>query len=164
MIAMVCLGNICRSPMAQVVLSDKVDAGSLAGRVLVTSAGTGDWHVGNEMDRRAAVTLSAHGYDPSAHRAEQFTVSWFDDHDLIMAMDRSNHRNIGALAVGGDTADRIRLFRSFDPLAGDDLEVPDPWYGGQGGFDDVFAMIERTTDEIARCLDALLSEFDSPST
>jgi protein-tyrosine phosphatase len=146
-IAVVCLGNICRSPMAAVVLEAKIAASSLSGRVEVRSSGTGDWHVGDRMDGRAAATLTDAGYDADRHRAQQFDHTWFGDHDLVLAMDRSNRRNVTALARGGN-GDRVRLFRQFDPEAGDDLEVPDPWYGGQDGFDEVLAIVERTSDEL----------------
>ena len=78
-IALVCLGNICRSPMADVVLSQRVDDAGLAGRVTVTSSGTGDWHVGQPMDERAAAILRANDFDPSTHRAQQFAPSWLAD-------------------------------------------------------------------------------------
>lgn len=147
-IAVVCLGNICRSPMAHVVLQTKADD---AGRKLVvTSSGTGSWHTGDPMDPRAADVLRAAGYDPSRHRARHFTRDWFADNDLILAMDDANLRDIHALAT--DDADRakVRMFRSFDPdsQGSHDLEVPDPWYGGPDGFQLVLSMIERTTNRI----------------
>ena len=82
-VALVCLGNICRSPMAEVVLSSMVEQSGLADRVEVVSSGTGDWHVGKPMDRRAAATLTAHGYDATRHRAQQFDPTWLDDHDRL---------------------------------------------------------------------------------
>ncbi len=145
-IAMVCLGNICRSPMAQVVLTEKLQRAGLGDDVEVRSCGTGDWHVGEQMDRRAAATLRAHGYDASLHRAAHFDASWLDASDAVLAMDRSNLRNIHAVAVNQHQLDRVRLFRTFDPEVDDDAEVPDPWYSGAEGFEDVLAMVERTTD------------------
>jgi protein-tyrosine phosphatase len=83
---MVCLGNICRSPMAQVVLTEKLSRRGLADRVVVRSCGTGTWHVGEEMDQRAAAALAASGYDPSLHRAAHFDATWFESSDAILAM------------------------------------------------------------------------------
>jgi protein-tyrosine phosphatase len=153
-IAVVCLGNICRSPMAAVVLEEKIASSPLAGRVEVRSSGTGDWHVGDPMDSRAAATLTAAGYDADRHRAQQFDRTWFGRHDLVLAMDRSNLRDVTAMAGGDD--ERVLLFRRFDPEAGNDLEVPDPWYGGQDGFDEVLAIVERTTDQLLAELSDLL--------
>lgn len=151
-IAMVCLGNICRSPMAQVVLSDKLLQAGMADRVQVRSCGTGDWHVGERMDRRAAATLTASGYDPSLHRAAHFERTWFDVSDAILAMDFANLRDIRRLAASDRQLDRVLMFRSFDPQAGDDVEVPDPWYGDRDGFAEVLAMVERTTDVLVQKL------------
>ena len=149
-IAIVCLGNICRSPMAAVVLEARLAAAGLAGRVTVESSGTGVWHLGEAMDRRAAAIMAAHGHDPSRHRARQFKADWFDRHDLLLAMDRSNLRDMRALAPDHATADRIHLFRAFDPVSDGGPDVPDPWYGEQDGFDVVMAIVTRTSDEIVR--------------
>jgi protein-tyrosine phosphatase len=143
-IALVCLGNICRSPMAHVVLESRLAAAGLGDRVVVHSSGTGDWHVGQPMDRRAAATLLRAGYDPSRHRARQYDDTWPDAHDLVLAMDRSNLDDLG-----GPT-DRVRLFRDLDPSGTG--EVPDPYYGGADGFEDVLEMIERTSDALVEAL------------
>ena len=140
-IALVCLGNICRSPMAHVVLERALDEAGLGETVVVSSSGTGGWHVGNPMDERAAATLTAAGLDPTRHRARTFDPGWHDDHDLVLAMDRANLRDVG----GRD--DRTLLFRDFDPVdPGDD--VPDPYYGGPAGFEEVLRMVERTSTSI----------------
>jgi protein-tyrosine phosphatase len=150
-IAVVCLGNICRSPMADVVLNRLVEEAGLAGAVEVVSAGTGDWHVGKPMDARAADTLTAHGYDASRHRAQQIEPSWLDENDLVLAMDEANLTSIGEL---GDRS-RVRMFRDFDPLArDDDHDVPDPYFGDDDGFEHVLAMVERTAGGL---VDALAS-------
>jgi protein-tyrosine phosphatase len=156
-VAFVCLGNICRSPMAHVVLAAKVADSPLAGRVEVDSSGTGDWHVGDGMDPRAARTLTSAGYDATRHRAQQFASTWFDRHDVIVALDSSNRRDVLAIARDDGARDRVRMLREFDPLADDDLDVPDPWYGGQRGFDDVLAMIDRSTDGLLGALEELLA-------
>ncbi|WP_182524974.1 low molecular weight protein-tyrosine-phosphatase [Nocardioides dongkuii] len=140
-VALVCLGNICRSPMADVVLSERVDEAGLSGRVTVASCGTGDWHVGHPMDERAAATLTAAGYDASRHRAQQWAQTWLEEHDLVLAMDESN------LADLGGRSERVRLFRDFDPV-GTGGEVPDPYYGGDDGFEEVLTMVERTSAAI----------------
>jgi len=140
-VALVCLGNICRSPMADVVLSARVEEAGLADRVSIASSGTGDWHVGQPMDRRAAATLTAAGYDASRHRAQQYAPTWRDEFDLVLAMDGQNLVDIG----GAD--DRVRLFRDFDPREPGG-EVPDPYYGGDAGFEEVLTMVERTAATI----------------
>jgi protein-tyrosine phosphatase len=150
-IAVVCLGNICRSPMADVVLNDRLERRGLADRVEVVSAGTGDWHVGGPMDRRAAALLSSHGYDATAHRAQQFGAHWFDEVDLVLAMDAQNFADVAALGP----AAKVRMFRDFDPLVGPgdhERDVPDPYYGGDDGFEQVLRMVERTADAIVDAL------------
>jgi protein-tyrosine phosphatase len=140
-IALVCLGNICRSPMADVVLGARVAEAGLADRVEVSSCGTGGWHVGNPMDRRAAATLTAQGYDASRHRARQVDPGRLEEADLVLAMDRQNLADLG----GG--SDRVRLFRDLDPVEPGG-EVPDPYYGGEAGFEEVLTMVERTAAAI----------------
>jgi len=155
-IAVVCLGNICRSPIAETVLAEKVARAGLDDRVEITSAGTGPWHVGEPMDRRAAAVLAEHGYDGSAHRAAQFEAHWHDDHDLVLAMDGSNHTDLSDLA---EDTDRLRMFRDFDPrAAGGDRDVPDPYFGGDDGFAHVLATVERTADAIVAVLQQELGD------
>lgn len=156
-IALVCLGNICRSPMAHVVLGDRLVRAGLDDRVEVASSGTGDWHVGQPMDERAAATLAGAGYDPSRHRARTFSVDWFAEHDLLLAMDRSNYADMVDRAPTVDQVGMVHLFREFDPEAqGGDDEVPDPYWSDGDGFQDVLAMVERTTDELVARLPDLL--------
>lgn len=145
-ICVVCLGNICRSPMAEVVLRAVLDKRGLADVVTVDSAGTAGWHEGRPMDERAAATLAAAGYDGSRHRARQFDERWFAERDLVLAMDRENLRALRRLAPEG--AD-VRLFRSFDPDAPEGAEVPDPYYGGPEGFVQVLEMVEAAAEGIA---------------
>lgn len=154
-VALVCLGNICRSPMAAIVLRHRLDKEGLGDRVRVGSPGTGDWHVGQGMDERAAGKLTEAGYDPSGHRAQTFDASWFARYDLILAMDGSNAEDVLALAPNEDARSRVRLFRAFDPDVGDAVEmpeVPDPWYGGTDGFEEVLTMIERTVGALVAVL------------
>ena len=146
-IAMVCLGNICRSPVAEVVLSAKLSAAGLSD-ISVDSAGTGGWHVGEPIDPRAAAMLDGHGYDPGQHRARQFSAAWFDTHDLVLAMDRSNLDELERISRSADDLGKISMFRSFDPDATGSLDVPDPWYGGRADFENVLEVVERTTDAL----------------
>jgi protein-tyrosine phosphatase len=152
-VALVCLGNICRSPMADVVLQQRLADAGLDDRVTVASSGTGDWHLGHPMDRRAAATLTTAGYDASRHRAQQFDRSWLDEHDLVLAMDAQNLSDV----LGDTDTDpgRVRLYRDFDPRepGGD---VPDPYYGGDSGFEEVLDMVERTSTALVAALEARL--------
>lgn len=148
LITTVCLGNICRSPMAEAVLRRRFDDEGLGGDVTVDSAGTGAWHVGDDADPRALRTLRAAGYDLS-HSARRFEPDWLERSHLILAMDRDNYEALLALAERHDVpAEHIRLMRSFDDTAGPDAEVPDPYYGGHDGFDDVLGMLERAADGV----------------
>jgi protein-tyrosine phosphatase len=151
-IAMVCLGNICRSPTAEVVLTQKLAAQGLAEQVVVNSFGTGDWHLGGPMDPRAATTLTAAGYDPSRHQARQFDHAWLDRVDLVLAMDAENLRDIVLLGGSHESRVRVRLFREFDPSADEDLTLADPWFGDLDGFTAMLEVVERTTDELVRQL------------
>lgn len=161
-VAVVCLGNICRSPMAQVVLEDRLVRAGLDDRVEVASSGTGGWHRGEPMDPRAAAVLTDAGYDPTRHRARTFSTDWFAEHDLLLAMDHSNRADMIDQAPTVAQQSQVRMFREFDPASaiGDD-EVPDPWYGGAEGFRDVLTMIERTTDELVARLPDLMEPSDS---
>lgn len=147
-IAVVCSGNICRSPVADVVLNSRIAEAGLADRVQVESFGLGDWHVGNPMDSRSAASLTASGYDGSRHRARQFARAHVAAYDLVLAMD---HGHLRDLRVAGVAPERLRLFRDFDPDPGDG-QVPDPYFGGPEGFREVLAIIERTADALVAAL------------
>lgn len=158
-VALVCLGNICRSPMAHVVLEATLAEAGLGDAVEVVSAGTADYHVGRPMDRRAAATLTTAGYDASRHRAQQLPAEWLDDCDLVLAMDHDNLVDIleGTAHPDGIPPGRVRMFRDFDPFANDrDRDVPDPYYGSDTGFERVLAMVTRTaralTEQLGRAL------------
>lgn len=138
--------------MAHVVLESKLERAGLASRVRVDSSGTGDWHIGEPMDRRAAATLATAGYDPSRHRARQVDEMLFADHDAVLVMDASNAHDVLALADGDGDRGRVLMFRSFDASAAGELDVPDPWYGGQRGFDEVLVIVERTSDALVDAL------------
>jgi protein-tyrosine phosphatase len=141
--------------MADVVLSQRVDDTGLAGRVSVASCGTGGWHVGGPMDERAAAVLRANDYDPSGHRAQQFSPTWLESHDLVLAMDSSNLADLRRVeAQQAIEPDRVRLFGDFDPVEPGG-EVPDPYYGGPQGFEEVLAMVERTCAVLVSALQQL---------
>lgn len=156
-VAFVCLGNICRSPMADVVMAAKVKDAGLDHQIAVISSGTADWHRGKSMDSRAAATLRDAGYDPSRHRAQHFTRDWYSEHSLLLPMDASNYADVLDLAPTVEQQAMVRMFRSFDPLASAaDIEVPDPYYGEHDGFLTVLDMIERTTDALLPHLESQL--------
>ncbi|MBV9207883.1 MAG: low molecular weight phosphotyrosine protein phosphatase [Actinobacteria bacterium] len=154
-VCLVCLGNICRSPMAESVLRAALNAVGLDGAVVVDSAGTGDWHVGDEMDAGARAALAGRGHDGSAHRARQFQASWLGRRDLILAMDRRNLADLRRLARGRD-ADRIRLFGEVGGLTEAEGDIPDPWGGNAEEFGHVFDLLAAAAPVIARRLARLL--------
>lgn len=137
-VTFVCTGNICRSPMAEKIFAHQIRQRGLADAVRVTSAGTGNWHVGNGADERATRVLHAHGY-PTEHCAAQLTADHLSA-DLLVALGRNHVRMLRQLGVEGD---RIRMLRSFDPRSGaHPLDVEDPYYGDHTDFDQAFAVIE----------------------
>jgi protein-tyrosine phosphatase len=135
-VVFVCTGNICRSPIAEKVFVRELEQAGLAEAVHVSSAGTGNWHVGSPADERAAAVLRAGGYDV-AHIARQVDAEQLGA-DLIVALDRSHQRALRSLVP---EPDRVRLLRSFDPDAPSGAEVPDPYYGDDDGFATVLEMI-----------------------
>lgn len=151
----VCLGNICRSPLAEGVFLHQATARGLLDRFDVDSCGVGHWHVGEPPDGRAVATAGRNGVHLPSIARQVDPATDFDRFDLLLAMDASNRH---ALVRLGAPEDRVRLMRSYDPtLAGaevHDLDVPDPYYGGPEGFDRVFAMLERACggllDELGR--------------
>jgi protein-tyrosine phosphatase len=148
-VAMVCLGNICRSPMAHVVLAKRLADADLDDRIKVVSSGTSGWHDGKPMDPRSAQALANAGYDPSRHSARSFTTDWYAQYDLLLAMDQQNRADMIDLAPTVAQQSQVRMFRDFDPEASEhDNEVPDPYYGGEEGFAHVLAMVERTVDQL----------------
>lgn len=159
-ICLVCLGNICRSPMAEVVLRHRLGKAGLKDRVQVESAGTGGWHVGEPADARALAALRERGYDGSGHRASRFDASMFERYDLVLVMDRDNlaelHRLAPTPAAGAD----VRMLRSYDPraAASGELDIPDPYYGGADGFSHVLTLVERAADGLVDQLAATLRD------
>jgi len=136
----VCLGNICRSPMAEGVFRALVQNENLQDMIATESSGTGSWHVGSAPDRRAMSEMASRGYDISDLRARQVTRADFDRFDLILAMDCDNLDDLRHMA-GSQYEDKVRLFLDFAGENSSD-EVPDPYYGGTGGFSHVLDLVE----------------------
>jgi len=145
-ILMVCLGNICRSPMADGLLRHKVQRDGIS--ATVDSAGTANYHVGGPPDERMTETAMNNGIDLSSLRARQFGVSDFDSFDLIYVMDQSNYSNVTRLARNEKDINKVKLILLELGESERISEVPDPYYGGQGGFDHVFDLLDRATDVI----------------
>jgi protein-tyrosine phosphatase len=159
----VCLGNICRSPLAEGVFLHLAESAGVADRFEVDSAGTGDWHVGERPDPRAEAVARKYGVElPSS--ARQVTAADFQRFDYIVAMDRENLWNLERMARetrAGPSRAKIHLLREDDPdrTAGDDRhDVPDPYYGGASGFDQVYRMVHRSAEALLR---RLLAESSS---
>ena len=153
-VCLVCLGNICRSPMAETVLRAALDGAGLAEAVTVDSAGTGDWHLGQPMYPQARTALARRDYDGSGHRARQFAASWLGDRDLVLAMDAGNLAALRRLASLADR-DRIRLFGEVGGL-GEHSEIPDPYGGQDADFGYVLDLLGAAAPVIATRLGQLL--------
>ena len=149
----VCLGNICRSPMAEGVLRARIHASSLAGRVVVDSVGTGAWHVGRPPDPRAIATAARHGVDISGLRGRQLSAADFARHDWLLCADRSNLRDV--LARGPVEAhSRCALLLEWAGMAAGETEVPDPYTGGTADFEHVWGLLERAAEGAVARLEA----------
>ncbi len=154
----VCLGNICRSPLAEAVVRDVSKKRNLHERYYFASAGTGNWHVGGPADPRSAATASQHGLDMSSHRAHQITAHGIEDWHWFVAMDHANRRDLLNM---GAPASRVLLMRQFE--ATDDkqtADVPDPYYGGPDGFEHAYAMLVDNAGLLLDFLEANTSEQD----
>lgn len=150
----VCTGNICRSPMAQVVLRDRLSRAGLDGTVVVDSTGISDEEHGHPIDRRASRVLTANGYEVPPHRARRITRADLAATDLVLAMTSVHARSLRALARDdASLAGRVRMYRSFDPDAPADgpehlLDVDDPWFGNESDFEVTLAEVEAAADGI----------------
>lgn len=141
-VCFVCLGNICRSPTAEAVFVKFVKDAAIEDAFIIDSAGTAGYHAGELADARSRATAKRHGY-VIQHRARQFLRSDFAAFDVICAMDSDNFENLIALAPNAEAKAKVRLLRSYDPSAPSGAEVPDPYYGGERGFDEVVEICER---------------------
>ncbi len=153
---MVCLGNICRSPLAEGLLKSKVDPES----VLVDSAGTGGYHIGSSPDPRSVAVAKKYNIDISEQRCRLFSKNDFIHFDLIYVMDQSNYSDIIALADDQQHIRKVRLLLEESDLG--TQEVPDPYYGGARGFEMVFDMIDKACDAVAQRILALQNGEDGP--
>ncbi|NJB83303.1 low molecular weight protein-tyrosine-phosphatase [Wenyingzhuangia aestuarii] len=144
-VLMVCLGNICRSPLAEGILKSKVDSNT----IIVDSAGTGAYHVGNLPDLRSIQVAEKHGLDITDQRARKIQTSDLDTFDYIYAMDASNYRNI--LSLAKIEAQKAKVFMIMNELQpGEDISVPDPYYGGGDGFENVYQMLDKACDVVVK--------------
>ena len=142
----VCLGNICRSPMAEALMRHRVDAAGLSDRIRVDSAGTGDWHIGKPPHAGTRDVLDRKGISHAGLRARQLHADDFHSFDWLVAMDQANVRDIQRVGTGPA---RIRTMLSFVPEWAD-REVPDPYFDGR--FDDVYALLDRSTDAMLEAI------------
>ncbi len=146
-IVMVCLGNICRSPLAEGLLASKLPKE----KFLVDSAGTGSWHIGKHPDERSIATAKKNGLDISKQKGQHFTSNFFEVFDYIYVMDSSNYDDVLSLAKTEAQKSKVKLI--LDELfPGDNVDVPDPYYGLQNGFDMVFEMLDEATDLLSKKL------------
>jgi len=155
-VTFVCTGNICRSPMAEKMFAHQISQRGLQDRVRVSSAGTGNWHVGSDADERAERVLRSHGY-PTAHCAAQLDEGHLAA-DLVVALGRNHARMLAEMGV---PASRVRLLRSFDPRgAAHALDVEDPYYGAHADFEETFAVIEASLPGLHDWVDEQLADRD----
>ena len=140
---MVCLGNICRSPLAEGILKSKVNTS----KIFVDSAGTAAYHIGNLPDERSIEVAKKYGIDITNQKARKFTVKDFDTFDFIYAMDKSNYENILMLARNTNDKEKVQLILN-EIDADKNASVPDPYYGGNQGFEDVYKMLEQACERI----------------
>jgi protein-tyrosine phosphatase len=141
-VCFVCLGNICRSPTAEGVFRHLVSSARLDKHIAIDSAGTGSWHVGELPDTRARAAARRRGYELSG-TARQFQRGDFANFDYVLAMDEENLSALKKMAPSEAARSKIHLLREFDATAPAHAEVPDPYYGGASGFDEVIDVCER---------------------
>lgn len=144
-ILMVCLGNICRSPLAEGILKSKVDPD----KIFVDSAGTGDYHIGHSPDERSVAIAQKNELDITSQRGRQFSVEDFDKFDQIYVMDMSNYRDVLALARNEEDRNKVSLILN-EVFPGENVEVPDPYHGGEDGFHKVYTMLHEACELIAK--------------
>ncbi len=146
-ILMVCLGNICRSPLAEGILASKLPKDKFT----VDSAGTGSWHIGRQPDERSIVIAKKHNLDISKQKGRQFTKSDFDAFDYIYVMDNANYQNVINLAENKEQTKKVQLILN-ELFPNENVDVPDPYYGVPNGFDAVYKMLDEVCDIIAEKL------------
>jgi protein-tyrosine phosphatase len=144
-VLMVCLGNICRSPLAEGILKSKV----YTHKTFVDSAGTGAYHVGKLPDMRSISIANENNINITDQKARKFTIKDFDNFDIIYVMDRSNYENVIDLARNENDKAKVKMILN-EVFPGEDLDVPDPYYGGDFGFKNVYNMLDQACDVIAK--------------
>ncbi|AOW08022.1 low molecular weight protein-tyrosine-phosphatase [Flavobacterium gilvum] len=146
-ILMVCLGNICRSPLAEGILASKLPNDTF----FVDSAGTGSWHIGHTPDRRSIETAKKNGLDITTQRGRQFSINDFDSFDYIYVMDNNNYRDVIHLAQNDSQKEKVQLILDA-VFPNENVDVPDPYYGTANGFDMVYQMLDEACEVIAKRL------------
>ena len=146
-IVMVCLGNICRSPLAEGILASKLPKN----KFVVDSAGTGSWHIGHSPDERSILTAQKNKIDISKQKGRQFTVADFDVYDYIYVMDNSNYLDVIELAKNNEQKEKVTLLLN-ELFPNENVDVPDPYYGLQNGFDTVYTMLDEACSILAEKL------------
>lgn len=164
-VCVICSGNICRSPMGEVILASMLQSAGLGDQVVVDSAGTGGWHEGDSADPRTVRALQEHGYDGTHHRAREFRSEWFSERDLIVVADQGHLRDLRRWAPDAGALAKVRLLREFDPAAVESgtLEVDDPYYGNAEDFDRCLTVVESACRGIAAHVDAELARRSDPA-
>jgi len=141
-ILMVCLGNICRSPLAEGILKSKVEKDTI-----VDSAGTAAYHIGEHPDKRSIEIAKYNEVDISSQRARKISSSDFEEYDFIYAMDKENYNNLRAIAKNNFQRDKVKMIMN-ELYPDKNIDVPDPYYGGEKGFEQVYKMLDKATDKI----------------
>ncbi len=154
-ILMVCLGNICRSPLAEGILASKLPKDSF----LVDSAGTGSWYVGSAPDDRSIAIAKKNGLNISNQKGRQFKTSDFDIFDYIYVMDNSNYDDVITLAKNQEQKDKVQLILN-ELFPSENVDIPDPYYGKPNGFDSVYEMLDQVSDVIAK---KLIAKHQNPN-
>ena len=164
-LCVICSGNICRSPMGEVVLTSMLRSAGLGDHVVVDSAGTGGWHEGDPADPRTVQALKDHGYDGSHHRAREFRTEWFSERDLIVAADQGHVRDLRRWAPDAAASAKVRLLREFDPTSVDAgaLELDDPYFGDRDDFDRCLTEVERACRGLVEQISSRLAERSAPA-
>lgn len=152
-ICFICLGNIIRSPLAQHLFVHKAREAGVADKYQVSSAGLGPWHVGEQPDSRMKRIASRHGVQITG-KARQFSHTEFDKHDLILVMDAENLQRLRSITRNEEDLKKIRMLREFDPEGGVHSPVPDPYYGGPNGFEEVYQIIDRSVSGLLAKLES----------
>jgi protein-tyrosine phosphatase len=149
-ILMVCLGNICRSPLAEGILRQKTEERNL--NIIIDSAGTSNYHIGQQPDKRTMLNAKKHGVDISNLKGRQFKVSDFDAFDIIFVMDSNNYSDVISLARNENDINKVELILNR-VYPNSNMAVPDPYYGGEEGFENVYQLLDKACDVIVKSLE-----------